>query len=72
MEALQNEEAEDSSNKRRSQQKKRTIMGEEKTSANFIFVSLLMLAFLLAYPLLGLTLYQQSQPNIAFVMDAES
>ncbi len=45
-------EDEESANKRYSKQKKRTIMGEEKTAMNFVLVSLLLLAFLLLYPTL--------------------
>ncbi len=33
-------------------QKKRTIMGEEKTGSNFIVVSLILLFFILIYPIL--------------------
>lgn len=55
-------------NRRYSKQKKRTIMGEEKTGSNFVVVSVVLLAFLLLYPCLVIivarTAYRSQQYSI--------
>jgi hypothetical protein len=45
-------------------------MGEEKTSTNFVIVSLLMLVLLMVYPLISLLLEQSAQPASKFAVEA--
>ena len=56
--------------KRRNKQKKRTVVGEEKTAATFIVISILILLEMLIYPIALLVMAEIDDPARVFSAEA--